>query len=75
MADLFPNAPKEYAFTGEELVLEAQREHGMRVDVYSRRVADNKMTQAEADKRIAQQMAIIKILQAHALGKVFKEPA
>lgn len=75
MADLFPKSPREYAFTGEELVLEAQREHGMRIDVYSRRVADGKMTQAEADKRIAQQMAIIKILQAHALGKTFKEPA
>lgn len=75
MADLFPNAQREYVFTGEELVLEAQREHGMRISVYENRVRDGKMSQAEADKRIAQQQAIIKILQAHALGKVFKEPA
>ena len=75
MNDMFPEAKREYQFTGEQLVLEAQREHGMRVEVYARRVANQTMTQAEADKRIAQQVAIIEILQAHAVGRLFRVPA
>lgn len=75
MTGLFPDAPREYQFTGDELALEANRELAMRVEVYGRRVSDGKMTRKDADRKIAMQKALIEIVQKHALGKTFKVPA
>lgn len=75
MTGLFPDAPREYQFTGDELALEANRELAMRVEVYGRRVSDGKMTRRDADRKIAMQKALIEIVQKHALGKTFRVPA
>ena len=45
--------PAARAFTSEELVKCARREADYRRYVYPRRVADDRMTQAQADREIA----------------------
>lgn len=69
MDDLFPDAVREYVFTGDELVLEAERELAMRITVYGRRVKEGKMTRAAADRQIALQKAILAIVQKHGGAK------
>lgn len=75
MSDLLPNAPREYRFTGEELALEMNRELAMRESFYPRRIADGRMTKADAARKIAMAKAVIEALQKHALDKTFKVPA
>ncbi|BEV44373.1 hypothetical protein [Afipia carboxidovorans] len=43
----------EAKFTDDEKAAEAERELRMRKQVYPRRVADGRMTQADADRKIA----------------------
>ena len=75
MSDMFPEAPKEYRFTGDELALEMNRELAMREHVYPNRIAAGKMSKADADRKIAMAKAVIEILQKNALGKKFTVPA
>jgi len=48
-----PLPTPEHTFTSSELVKCAEREANYRRWVYPRRVADDKMTQAQADREIA----------------------
>lgn len=75
MTDLLPNAPREFRFTVAEIVASMQRELSYRTRVYERRVADKKMSQAEADKQIAFTHAWIAIAQTLPMDRVFVVPA
>lgn len=72
MSDLFPNSPKEYVFTGDDLVLGMQRELDYRHKVYPRLIEKGTMTKADAARHIALCEVVIEHLQATALGKTFK---
>lgn len=75
MAELFPNAPREYLFSGEELVIGMQRELDYRHRVFPRLVEKKTMSQAEANRQIALVETVIDHLQATVIGKSFKRPA
>jgi hypothetical protein len=59
MTDLFDGEPVPL---GEQL-LEAERELHLRLSVYPRRVSSGKLTQAQADRNIRVQRAIIATLR------------
>jgi hypothetical protein len=59
MNDLFAGEP----ITLRDMFAEANRELHMRLSVYPRRVANAKMSQAQADRHIAVQRAIVALLE------------
>lgn len=56
-------------FTAEEKLKAVERELGYRRHVYSRRVANNKMTQAQADRQIGVMEAIAEDYRTLAAGE------
>lgn len=60
MSTLFPNAPVQVSL--KDQIAEVGRECAMRRRVYPRWVADNKMTQAAADRQIAAMDAALSTL-------------
>lgn len=74
MADLFsaqeaPIPPVNI----EEQIASVEREIGMRRQVYPRRVADNRMTQAHADLEIRRMEAVLKTLRAVKAGDAVRQ--
>lgn len=68
MADGKP-LPLAFQFSTLELIKEQRREIDMRRDVYARRVADGKMSQADMDRKIAMASAILNLLENIELGQ------
>jgi hypothetical protein len=61
MSSLFAELPEHVSIAQQ--VREAERELAFRLSVYPRRIAAGKMTQAQADKQVLIQRAIIQTLR------------
>lgn len=63
--------PLAFQFSTIELITEQKREIGMRHEVYAKRVADGKMSQADMDRKIAMASAILNLLEQLDLGQSY----
>jgi hypothetical protein len=61
MSSLFDDAPEHVSIAQQ--IKEAERELHFRLSIYPRRVTAGKMTQAQADRQIIMQRAIIETLR------------
>lgn len=63
MTDLLPDAPREYRFSVQELILQVQRELAYRERVYGRLVSEHRMKHKDRERGFAMCHAWIKALQ------------
>lgn len=75
MADLLPDAPREYRFVVADLINGMQRELAFRHRVFERRVENKQMSQAEANREIALIHAVIAMAQTFPMDRAFTVPA